>query len=117
MVTPTEEYFPDHDVGTFTPIEATTVATWKARAFLENLAVDADGAVFVTVYSHNRVDRYDPATRATTVFAEVQPPPMGLAFDPSGVLWVTGGTLREGPVTEPVNEGGNVEAALKGETR
>jgi hypothetical protein len=42
---------------------------------------------------------------------------MGLAFDPGGVLWVTGGTLREGPVTEPVNEGGNVEAALKGETR
>ena len=45
MVTPTEDYYPDHDGGTFTPIEATTVATWKAPAFLENLAVDADGAV------------------------------------------------------------------------
>jgi len=53
--------------------------------------------VFVTVYSHKRVDRYDSATRTTTTFAEVPAPPMGLAFDASGVLWMTGGTLREGP--------------------
>ncbi len=64
---------------------------------LENVAIDARGAVFVTVYSHNRVDRYDPATGATTTFAEVPAPPMGLAFDPDGVLWVTGGTMYEGP--------------------
>src|SRR6202030_1016562 len=75
-----EDYYPDHDGGNFAPIEAATVATWKAPAFLENLAVDADGAVFVTVYSHKRVDRYDPATSATTTFAEVPAPPMGLAF-------------------------------------
>jgi hypothetical protein len=81
MVTTTEDHYPDHDGGEFAPIEATTVATWRAPAFLENLAIDADGAVFVTVYSHNRVDRYDPATGATTTFAEVPAPPMGLAFD------------------------------------
>src|SRR5262245_61666043 len=97
MVTPTEDYYPDHDPGKFAPVEAATVATWKAPAFLEHLAVDADGAVFVTVYSHNRVDRYDPATGATTIFAEVPAPPMGLAFDAGGVLWVTGGTLYERP--------------------
>src|ERR1700693_1618265 len=84
MVTPTGDYYPDHDGGKFAPIEATTVATWQARAFLENLTVDAEGAVFVTVYSHKRVDRYDPATRATTTFAEVPAPPMGLAFDTDG---------------------------------
>ena len=81
MVTPTEHYYPEHDGGKFAPILATTVATWRAPAFLENLAVDADGAVFVTVYSHKRVDRYDPATGATTPFAELPAPPMGLAFD------------------------------------
>src|SRR5256714_723540 len=97
MTTPTEDYYPDHDGGTFAPIAATTVATWKAPAFLENLAVDADGAVFVTVYSHKRVDRYDPATGATTTLAEVPAPPMGVAFDADGVLWVTGGTLYERP--------------------
>jgi sugar lactone lactonase YvrE len=81
MVTPREDYYPDHDGGKFAPILATTVATWRAPAFLENLAVDAEGAIFVTVYSHNRVDRYDPATGATTPFAELPAPPMGLAFD------------------------------------
>src|SRR5207302_6260691 len=97
MVTPTEDYYLDHDGGTFAPIEATTVATWKAPAFLENLAIDAAGAVFVTVYSHKRVDRYDPGTGATTTLAEVPAPPMGVAFDADGVLWVTGGTLYERP--------------------
>src|SRR3984885_1027593 len=97
VIMSTEGYYPDHDGGTFAPIEATTVATWKARAFLENLAVDAEGAVFVTVYSHNRVDRYDPATGATTTFAELPAPPTGLALDAGGVLWITGGTLYEGP--------------------
>ena len=97
MAMPTEDYYSDHDGGKFAPIEATTVATWKARAFLENLAVDAEGAVFVTVYSHKRIDRYDPATGATTTFAEVPAPPMGLAFDAGGVLWMTSGTLYEGP--------------------
>jgi hypothetical protein len=66
MATPTEDYYSDHDGEKFAPIEATTVATWKARAFLENLAIDAEGAVFVSVYSDNRVDRPSeerPATR------------------------------------------------------
>src|SRR5258707_5954079 len=97
MTTPTEDYYSDHDGGKFAPIEATTVATWKAPAFLENLTVDAEGAVFVTVYSHKRVDRFDPATGATATFAEVPAPPMGLAFDAGGTLWVTAGTLRQGP--------------------
>ena len=86
MVTPTEDYYPDHDGGKFAPILATTVATWRARAFLENLALDAEGAIFVTVYSHNRIDRYDPATHTTTTFAEVPAPPMGLAFDAGGTV-------------------------------
>ena len=97
MVTPTEDYYSDHDGGKFAPIVATTVATSKRTTVLENLTVDAEGAVFVTVYSHNRVDRYDPATGATTTFAEVPAPPMGLAVDAGGVLWMTSGTLYEGP--------------------
>jgi sugar lactone lactonase YvrE len=98
MVTPTEDYYADHDGGKIAPIECTTVATWKARAFVENLAIDAEGAVFVSVHSHNRIDHYDPATHTTTTtFAEVPAPPMGLAFDADGVLWTTGGTLRKGP--------------------
>jgi sugar lactone lactonase YvrE len=97
MITATEDYYPNHDGGEFAPIEAATVAKWKAPAFLENLAVDAEGAVFVSVYSHHRVDCYDPAAGATAPFAEVPAPPMGVAFDAGGALWVTAGTLRKGP--------------------
>ncbi len=96
MVTPTEDYYPEHDGGNFAPILA-TVATWRAPAFLENIAIDEDGAVFVTVYSHYRVDRYDPVTRSPAKFAEVPKPPMGLAFDANGALWLTAGALRKGP--------------------
>jgi sugar lactone lactonase YvrE len=64
---------------------------------------------FVTVYSHNRIDRYDPATRTTTTFAEVPAPPMGLAFDAAGVLWTTGGTLRKGRDIWRVERSGAVQ--------
>ena len=97
MLTPTDNYYSEHDGGKFAPIEATTVATWKAPAFLENVAIDEQGAVFVTVCSHYRVDRYDPATHTTATFTKVPKPPMGLAFDAKGTLWMTAGTLHKGP--------------------
>src|SRR5438094_9267217 len=84
MVTPTEDYYPDHDGGKCAPILATTVATWRARAILENLALDAEGAICVTGDSDNRVDCYDPAAHTTTTFAQVPAPPMGLAFAAGG---------------------------------
>jgi sugar lactone lactonase YvrE len=96
MITPTEDYFSNHDGGELAPVLA-TVAIWPARAMLENLAIDAGGAVFVSVYSHHRVDRYDPSTRTVTEFAHLPAPPMGLAFDASDALWITAGTMREGP--------------------
>jgi hypothetical protein len=42
------------------------------------------GAIFVSLYSHNRIDRCDPATGATAPFAELPAPPVGLAFDADG---------------------------------
>ena len=82
MVTPTEDYYPDHDGGKFAPILA-TVATWRAPRFLENLAIDAEGAVFVTVYSHNRVDRYDPATARRPHLRRCQHRPWDLRLMPA----------------------------------
>jgi sugar lactone lactonase YvrE len=64
---------------------------------VENLAVAPDGSVFVTVYSANRIDRYDPRTGKTGIFAALPGPPMGLALDESGSLWITGGTMRAAP--------------------
>lgn len=86
-----------HDGGSFAPVAARVVAAWPAPAFVENLAVAPNGAVILTVHLHNRLDRYDPATGKTAVFAELPAPPMGLAFDDEGALWVTGGTMRTAP--------------------
>jgi hypothetical protein len=55
------------------------------------------GAIFVSLYSHNRIDRCDPATGATAPFAEFPAPPVGLAFDADGSPWATGGTFRQDP--------------------
>jgi sugar lactone lactonase YvrE len=86
-----------HDGGDFSPLPFRIVASWPAPAFVENVAVRPDGSIFATVYSHNRIDRYDQKTQRTSVFADVPAPPMGLAFDESGSLWVTGSTMRTPP--------------------
>ena len=86
-----------HDGGDLSPVPFRVVASWPAPSFVENLAVGPDGFVFVTVYSGNRIDRYDPRTGQTSVFAALPAPPMGLAIDDSGTLWVTGGTMRTAP--------------------
>jgi sugar lactone lactonase YvrE len=86
-----------HDGGDFSPVPFRVVASWPAPAFVENVAVGPDGSIFVTVYSANRIDRYDPKTGETSIFAVLPVPPMGLAFDESGSLWVTGCTMRTAP--------------------
>jgi sugar lactone lactonase YvrE len=88
---------PAHEGGDFESTPFRVVATWAAPSFIENVAASPDGSIFVTVHSHNRIDRYDPKTGETSVFAELPSPPMGLAFDESGALWVTGSTMKAPP--------------------
>ena len=93
----TEQVPYTHDGGDFSPVPFRVVASWPAPAFVENVVVGPDGSVFVTVHSGNRIDRYDPRTGETGVFVILPAPPMGLAIDESGSLWVTGGTMRTAP--------------------
>lgn len=87
----------NHDGGAWSPVAVRTVATWPVGSFAENLAVRSDGSVCIALYSGHRIDCYDPATGATHVFADLTAPPMGLAVDPDGTLWVTGGAFPTGP--------------------
>jgi sugar lactone lactonase YvrE len=95
--TPAPEPFPDHDPGAFTPVPCHIVASWPVGHFAENLAVAADGAVLISLHSHCRIDRYDPATGTVHEWARLPAPVAGLALDPDGTLWATGGELGKAP--------------------
>jgi len=97
MAAAQHELFPGHDGGNWAPVPSKIVATWPAGSFAENLVVLADGAILVSLHSHNRIDRYDPASGAVTAFAELPAPAAGLSFDAAGRLWVTGGALGSAP--------------------
>ena len=91
------EPFPGHDGGSWAPVRAKTVASWPAGAFAENLAIAADGRVFVSLHSHNRIERYDPKSGKTETFATLPAPATGLALGADGTLWVTGGEVGKPP--------------------
>jgi len=91
------ESFPGHDPGVFTPVACKVVAAWPVGHFAENLAVAADGSVLVSLHSHSRIDRYDPATGEVREWATLPAPVAGLALDPGGTLWATGGELGKAP--------------------
>jgi sugar lactone lactonase YvrE len=96
-VTEAPPAFPGHNGGAWAPVPGRVVASWPAGHFAENLAVDAAGAVFVSLHSHNRIDRYDPASGVAAPFLELPAPVAGLAFDAAGTLWATGGTVGTAP--------------------
>ena len=89
--------FPWHDGGHWAPVASEVVASWPQGHFAENLAVDASGAVYVSLHSHNRIDRFDPKARRVEEFAQLTAPAAGLAFDAAGSLWVTGGAVGQAP--------------------
>ena len=89
--------FPGHDGGRWAPVATEVVASWPKGHFAENLAVDPTGIVYVSLHSHNRIDRFDPTTGQVEEFAGLTAPAAGLAFDADGALWVTGGTAGQGP--------------------
>lgn len=91
------ETFPGHDGGAWRRVSSTTVASWPAGHFAENLAVSDTGDVFVSLHTHNRIERYSPTTSRATIFAEMPAPVAGLAFDAEGMLWATGGAVGASP--------------------
>jgi sugar lactone lactonase YvrE len=63
----------------------------------ENLAVAETGDVLISLHTHNRIDRYQPRSRALSTFAQTTAPVAGLAFDRTGALWATGGHIGQPP--------------------
>ena len=86
----------DHDGGVMELAECTLIASWPPGTFAENLAVSAAGDIFVTIHNASQVVRI---TRDGDVspFASFPVPVAGIAFDPQGVMWVSGGTPGTAP--------------------
>jgi sugar lactone lactonase YvrE len=89
--------FPGHEGGRWAPVTGEVVASWAQGHFAENVAVDSEGVVYVSLHSHHRIDRFDPRTRRLEEFAHFIAPAAGLAFDAVGSLWVTGGAVGQTP--------------------
>lgn len=89
--------FPGHDGGLWQPVACEVVAVWPRGSFAENLAINEQGAVFVSLHSHNRIECYDPQTRRVETFCELPAPVTGLAFASDGTLWASGGTVFKAP--------------------
>lgn len=89
--------FPGHDGGPFAPVPSQVVASWAPGHFAENLVVDDDGVVLVSLHSHQRIDRYDPRSGAVDTFVTLPTAATGLARAADGALWVTGGAVGTPP--------------------
>jgi sugar lactone lactonase YvrE len=97
MISESPEPFPNHDGGEWRPVPTEIAASWPAGHLAENLAVSEAGDVFVSLHSHNRVERFEPGSRKLSTFARLPAPVAGLAFDRTGVLWATGGEVGHPP--------------------
>ncbi len=76
-----------HDGGTTALAPAETIATWPKGSFAENLAIDDDGTIYVTLHTDRAVVRVDPATRTVPPFARYATPVAGRG-------WCSGRTAR-----------------------
>jgi sugar lactone lactonase YvrE len=81
-----------HDGGDIAYAPTKIVATWPKGSFVENIAIDPDGGIFVTLHTERAVVRVDAATGAVRPFALFETPVAGLAFAADGSLIVSGGT-------------------------
>ena len=68
-----------------------TVVTYPAGTILENIAVSSTGDLFVTAIDSGTIFQVSPVG-LSRVFAQVQGPLLGLAFDADGMLYAVGGT-------------------------
>lgn len=87
---PSDSPLPPHDGGAFEPTPTRVVTTWPEGSFVENIAIDAAGVIFVSLHPPGEIHRVT-ADGERTLFATLPTPIAGLAFDASGALFVSGG--------------------------
>lgn len=87
----------EHDGGDAEYASTRIVATWPKGSFAENVAVDREGRLFVSLHTDRAVVCVDARTGRVTPFATFDTPVAGLAFARDGTLIVSGGSLGSKP--------------------
>jgi sugar lactone lactonase YvrE len=87
----------NHDGGTAAFIPHRAIASWPKGTFAENLVVDADGQIIVTLHNKCQVTRVDPLRGTVTPIATFASGVAGLALGRDGAIYVSGGVLGQPP--------------------
>lgn len=89
-------------------VAAKVIAEFPVNTFLENVAVDKKGDLFVNSYEDGKVYRVTP-TGAKTEFAQIPGKVAGIAFDGKGNLIISGITNEKKAAIFRVDKTGKVE--------
>jgi sugar lactone lactonase YvrE len=87
----------NHDGGAVIPAPCRTITTWPKGNFAENLVVDSQGHVIVTLHNMGTVTRVDPRSGIATPVATFDCGVAGLALGQDGAIYVSGGVLGKPP--------------------
>lgn len=99
---------PDIFVRTPTQIvPAYTIAEFPVNTFLENLAIDPSGMMFITSYESGKIYRLTPSGERSE-FASVNGNVAGIAIDRDGNLLVAA-TIERSPTTIRIDSAGRIE--------
>jgi putative intracellular protease/amidase/sugar lactone lactonase YvrE len=90
---------------------AKTIANFPLNTFLENIAVDTAGNLFITSYEDGKVYRVTTAGEITEI-ADVNGNAAGIVVDPQGNLLVAGATQEKIATVFRIDRNGNVEAII-----
>lgn len=89
-------------------VRAKIVHEFPVNTFLENVAADKKGVLFINSYEDGKIYRVTP-TGAKTEFAQVSGKIAGIAFDKAGNLIVSGATNQKQAAIFLVDKTGKVE--------
>jgi putative intracellular protease/amidase len=91
-------------------VPAQTIAEFPVNTFLENLAIDPNGTIFITSYESGRVYRLSPNGEPIE-FARVNGNVAGIAIDRDGNLLVAA-TIDRTPTMIRINSAGRIETLV-----
>ncbi|MBW4539129.1 MAG: gluconolactonase [Myxacorys chilensis ATA2-1-KO14] len=92
-------------------IPAQTIAKFPVNTFLENIAIDIEGNIFITSYEEGKIYRLTPNGEQSE-FAQIEGNVAGIAIDRTGDLIVAGSTKGKTPTIFRVDSTGMVESLV-----